>query len=348
MPALFEQGFMVRTPAWHGLGVVLDDYPSREEAMALAGHDFDVLEFPSFTAIPLPGPDDAPLSADPAALGFKATGNGYLRRDDGFTSLVRSDTLALLHKPKDSYERIPNALAYEVAELLFEQGFQYETGITLDGGKQCAITLKLDEPIVIPGDDSPILPYGCLSWAHDGSGALKARSGTIRQVCANTVAASEAEGARLGTDFTFRHTKNVRDRIEDAKEVIKGVRAGLDVYREIMCELATIDVTPDQRDLFVSTIIGDTDGKLSGSTATSSRVKTNIERERTKVLSLFMGPTIPEAHELTGYGLFQAGVEYFDHLRAYRSQESYVKRTLLTSNPAKASLTKTIKQLVAA
>lgn len=345
MPAFFDQGFFVREPAWHGLGIVLDDYPNREEAMKLAGHDFDIVELPSFTAIPTADVDD--LGVDPSALGFTQAANGYLRRDDGFKSHIRSDTLALLHKSRDTFERIPNALAYEVAELLFEQGFQYETGITLDGGKVCAITLKLDEPIMIPGDESPTVPFGCLSWAHDGSGSLKVRSGTIRQVCANTVSASEAEGARLGTDFTFRHTKNVRDRIEDAKQAVSGVRDGLDAYREVMCELATIEVTPAQRDLFVSTIIGDHDGRVSTGAAASDRVKTNIERERAKVLSLFFGQTIPEAHQLSGYGLFQAGVEYFDHLRGYRSQESYVKRTLLTANPAKASLAKTIRELAA-
>lgn len=345
MPALFDQGFFVREPAWHGLGVVLPDYPSREEAMRLAGHDFDVIELPSFTGIPA-GHELAQPGA--TAHKFVPMSNGYLRRDDGFKSHVRSDNLALLHKSRDTFERIPNALAYEVAEMLFDEGFQYETGITLDGGKVCAITLKLNEPIVIPGDDSITLPYGCLSWAHDGSGALKARSGSIRQVCANTVAASEAEGTRLGTDFTFRHTKNVRERIEDARRVVKGTRSGLEAYREVMLELADMPVTPHQRDLFVSTIIGDTDGLVSQSTATSARVKANVERERTKVLSLFFGPTIPEQHQLTGYGLFQAGVEYFDHLRAYRSQDSYVKRTLLTNNPAKAALTRTIREVVTA
>src|SRR5439155_182875 len=86
----------------------------------------------------------------------------------------------------------------------------------------CALTLKLDEPIVLPGDDSPTLPFGCLSWYHDGGGSLRVRSGSIRQVCANTVSASEAEGAKHGTDFTFRHTKNVKERIADAKDAVKG------------------------------------------------------------------------------------------------------------------------------
>lgn len=340
MPALFEQGFFVREPAWHGLGVVLDYYPGRDEAMRLAGHDWDVVEIDELRM----GIPNAALVA--AGQGDKVVNEtGVLRKVEGWKAHVRSDTLALLHVSKDSFERIPNSVAYDVAELLFDQGFQYEAGVTVDGGKQCAITLKLDEPIQITGDDSTVLPFGCLSWAHDGSASLKVRSGTIRQVCANTIAASEAEGKKLGTDFTFRHTKNVLERIEDAKQAIKGVRAGLNAYREVAEELAAIEVTPAQRDLFVSTIIGE---KASESTSISDRVRTNLHNERTKINGLFFGPTIPDAHKLTGYGLWLAGGEYFDHLRNYRSKDSYVKRTLLSDNPAKAALANTIRELVAA
>lgn len=329
MPALFEQGFFVRVPAWHGLGVVLDDYPGREEAMKLAGHDWDVVESTVFFEL-------------------ETEAWRVARKAEGWKAHRRSDTDALLHVSKESYERIPNSVAYDVAEILFDQGFQYETGITVDGGKTCAITLKLDEPITITGDDSVVLPFGCLSWAHDGSASLRVRSGTIRQVCANTIAASEAEGKKLGTDFTFRHTKNVMERIEDAKAAIRGVREGLDVYRAFAEELAALPVTPDQRDWFVSTIVGDRDGRVSRGVGVTERVRDNVERERGKVLSLFMGDTIPEAHSLTGYGLFLAGGEYFDHLRNYRSQDSYVRRTLLSNNPAKANLRKTIEEALVA
>lgn len=342
MPALFEQGFFVREPAWHGMGVVLDDYPDRETAMTLAGHNWDVVMLDD---IRVALPNEVLAAAGQAT---NPDGQGVLRTADGWRAHVRSDNCSLLHVAKESFERISNSVAYDVAELLFEQGFQYETGIMLNGGRTCAITLKLDEPITIQGDDSIVLPFGCLSWAHDGSASLKVRSGTIRQVCANTVSASEAEGKKLGTDFTFRHTKRALERIEDAKEAIRGVRAGLDVYREVMEELAAIAVTPKQRDLFVSDIVGDRDYRLSNGVDTSERVKTNIEAARTSVLELFMGPTIPEAHKLTGYGLFLAGSEYFDHVRSYRSQDSYVKRTLLRDNPAKANLAKTVREVALA
>lgn len=345
MPALFEQGFFVRKPAWHGLGVVLDDYPSREEAMRLAGHDFDIVAAPFRVELSNGMLADA---GQPVSAPWPGTPQEVTTRPvTGWTVHMRSDTLEVLHVAKDTFERIPNSVAYEVAELLFDQGFQIETGISVDGGKTCALTLKLDEPITITGDDSLVMPYGCLSWAHDGSASLKVRSGTIRQVCANTVAASEAEGKRFGTDFTFRHTKNWRERVEDAKQAVKGVREGLSIYRELAEELAAVRVTPYQRDLFVSEIIGDKAGLLSMSPTTSRTVKSNIEKERTKVIGLFDGPTIPEQHKLTGYGLHCAGVEYFDHLRNFRSQETYVRRTLLADNPAKVALAKTIRELVA-
>lgn len=331
MGAIPEQSFTVRVPAWWDdkAEYVLADYPGREAAMAAAGHDWDVVER-----------EVAIARRNPAGQLCWITADGYVehfRSDNGFTLRIGSE----------SFERIPNRVPYDVAEALLDEGFLFETGGTLNGGKQCYLTLLLNEPVVITGDTSTTLPYAGLSWAHDGSGSFSVRSTSVRQVCENTVSASEAEGQRLGTNFVFRHTKNVMERIDEAKKTIKGVRANHDVYVKAMEELALIEVTPEQRDLFVSTIVGDRDGVLSKNASTSERVKTNIDRERTKVLSLFMGATIPEAHALTGYGLFQAGVEYFDHLRSYRSKDSYVKRTLLADNPAKASLQRTIRELVA-
>lgn len=332
MGAIPEQSFTVRVPAWWDKDseYVLADYPGREVAMEKAGHNWDVAERPV------------------AILRRNAEGNLAWQKVDGYVEHFRSDNGHTLRIGSASFERIPNRVPYDVAEALLDEGFLFETGGTLNGGAQCYLTLLLNEPVVITGDNSTTLPYAGLSWAHDGSASFSVRSTSVRQVCENTVSASEAEGQRLGTNFVFRHTKNVMERIEDAKKTIKGVRENHNVYVAAMEELAALPVTPEQRDLFVSTIIGDRDGIISKSASASQKVKNNIERERVKILSLFNGPTVPEKIALTGYGLHLAGVEYFDHLRGYRSKDSYVKRTLLSDNPAKANLTRTIRELVAA
>lgn len=343
MSVLLERGFFVREPAWHGEGDVLDYYPGKEEAMRRAGHDWDVIEVPLYAGIP----NDVLVAAGREPAGP----NGLLRKEEGLTLHLRSDNLFTLAAHSASFERIPNGLAYEVAEILFDQGFLYDAGVSLDGGKVNAITLLLDNPIQILGDTSLVLPYGVLRWAHDGSASLSAQSGAIRVVCMNTWNASEAEGSKLGTKWTFRHTKNVRERIEDAKDAMRGIREDFDAYQQVAEELAAQPVTPEQRDWFVSTIVGDRDGQITRNPIASDRVKENVERERAKINSLFFATgekaTIPDAHKLTAYGMFLAGGEYFDHLRNYRTKDSYVKRTLLTNSSEKANLRKTIRESLA-
>ncbi len=326
MPAYFTEGFFVRVPAWHGLGVVLDDYPGREEAMRLAGHDFDLVEVPVWTGV---APESI-LDLDTRSI------------EVGWKAIKRSDNDQTLHVSQDSYTIIQNSVAYDVAEILLDNGFQYETGITLKDGAQCALTLLLDEPFVIKDDNSLTLPYCNLSWTHDGTGALKVRSGQVRQVCANTVAASEAEGKALGTDFTFRHTRNWKDRVEDAKEAIKGIRGSITVYQERMNDLANLPVSDWLREEWIKTLL-----PIDPVRFTDRQIR-NAEGEREVLRSLFTGPTIPEAHRNTGYGLHCAGVEFFDHIRKYRDQETYVRRTLLRDEPLKANLTKMIYEVVAA
>lgn len=328
-----DTAFTVRKPAWwdYEAKFDLDYYPGREEAMQLAGHAFDIKLSPVARA---KRNEDGTASWKPV---------------DGFKAHVRSDNGVELTIKPDSFEPIPNSLAYDVAEWVLEdQRFKFMCGISMDEGRQNALTLLLDEPWQLKGDRAQIWPLVALSWAHDGTGALKLRRTTIRNECQNTVSASEVEAAKANLDYTFRHTKNVKERIKEAREAISGVGPAFDVFKKAMEELAAIQVTPEQRDLYVSTIIGDRDGVVSKSATVSDRVKNNLETERAKINALFLGSTIPEAHQLTGYGLHLAGVEYFDHLRAYRSKDSYVKRTLLSDNPAKANLTRTIRELVAA
>jgi phage/plasmid-like protein (TIGR03299 family) len=338
-----DTAFTVRKPAWwDNTGQFdLDYYPGRDEAMRLAGHAWDVIEVPVFTG----------FKADQvASMGLiTERPDGQLLRKEKHTNHVRSDNGVTLAIHTESFERIPNHVAYDVAEAVLEgTAWQYQCGISMDEGRQNALTLVLDEPIQVPGDRALIFPLVALSWAHDGSGSLKLRSTSIRNECQNTVSASEAEAEAAGTDFTFRHTKNVMARIEDAKKAIHGLGEVYDVFEQKMLELAALPVTPEQRDLFVATIIGDRGGVVSTSASTSARVKSNIEAERAKINALFFGSTIPEEHLLTGYGLFLAAGEYFDHLRRFRSKDSYVKRTLLTDNPAKANLARTIREVVAA
>jgi len=330
MPAFFDQGFTVRIPAWHQLATVLEDYPGREEAMELAGHDYRVLEFP----VRLDGEAPPDEITEQWTIEF---GSPF----DTWKALIHEKTGAVLNIVRDSYTVIQNEVGWDIIDALVGEGARYETGITLKNGAVCLVTVMLDEPVQISGDDSLILPYGVVRWAHDGTASMSCRSTSVRVVCSNTDEASAMQAKKLGTDFTFKHTKNVMEKIEDAKMAIRGIRLGHEEFVRLSEELAKQKVTVEQRELFVTEFL-----PMPPTALISDRVVANVEQGRTLVRNLFDGPTIPEKHKLTAYGLRLAGVEYLDHLRGYNNNDTYVGRQLLRTEPAKKQLGKLIREVV--
>ena len=342
MPAYFDQGFFVREPAWHGLGTVLDEFPGREEAMELAGHNFTVVEQPLYVLGEEVDPDsvvDGSITQDDEG-DYRRLGGA-----DGWKALVKQmpgdDTDGqLMHIARDSYGIVQNEVAWDIIDALVGEGIKYETGITLKDGAVCSVLGWLDEPIVIPGDDSEIYPWVNVGWSHDGSSSVSSRPTSIRTVCWNTQSAAEAQGKRTGTEFIFRHSKNVMTRIEDAKMAMRGIRDAHEEYAELARELAKLPINNDQRELFVTQFL-----PMPPEALISDRVERNVEVARAAVRSLFDGPTIPEDHRFTAYGLHLAGGEYLDHLRGYRNEDTRYGRQLLRNEPAKAKLTKLIKDV---
>lgn len=319
MPAFFEQGFMVRKPAWHGMGEVLEDYPGREEAMRIAGHDFQIIEKPVYVAG---------------------------QRAEGWKAIVKDTDDSIISVAKESYGIVQNDVPWDIVDaIVSDDRVKYESAGVLKGGALCWVLAWLTEPVTIKGDDSQTFPFICGSWSHDGSGSVRVRSTSVRVVCANTEASSEAQAKAAGTDFTFRHSKNVMDRIADAKDAIQGVQAGFAEYVKLSNELAELPITPRQRDLFVTNFLP---MPARSSVEFSDRVAKNVEEARGAVRALFSGQTIPEAHRFTAYGLQLAGVEYLDHIRGYRADHTRFGRSLLRDEPAKAKLAKLIRETVAA
>ena len=370
MPDYFNTGFFVEESAWHNLGLVLDAPPAtRELAKTLAGHDYVVVERMNADLGGTRG--DAPLTQEQFDA-IKAIKDVNIARVDGkwyalsvnpdkkglrIEQILPDGTFGPLHDnsltvANDSFAVIQNDVAYDFADAMVDLGFTRWAGITLRDGATCALTFKLDEPIVISGDNSKTLPYFVLSWSHDGSGALTGRSTSIRAVCWNTVSAGEAEGKRLGTHFSIRHTENWQDRVEAAKKALLGVRRDHETYRQAMEEFASIPVTPVQRDLFTQALVLDQTvasvSRFKGDVARgvySPRVQRNVETATDSAKALFNSKTIPEAHRLTAYGLHLAGVEYLDHVRKAHNDATRIGRSLLRDEPAKARLPKLIREV---
>lgn len=303
----FEQGFFVRKPAWHELGKVLASYPGRDEAMKLAGHGFKVLESTVHTE------------------------RGY--EIEGWKYLARSDSGAVLSVVKDSYQPIQNEVLWDVLDAIVnEPNIQYETAGVLKQGRLVWALAKLCEPWTVPGDNSETLPYVNVGLGHDGETPLEAWLTSIRTVCANTYAAGLARAQKSGLYFSFKHTKNVMDRIESARTALKGIRAAFEEYKTMTTALAEHKVDKDGVQKFMTTLIPDVEVIEEQPIA-----QENVEEARKRYAEFLQGITIPDFHRRTAYGLWCAGIEYMDYGRKARTAETLFTRCVSPS-PEKSKL----------
>src|SRR5262249_54499472 len=154
MPANIESMFSVRKMPWHEEGTLLQDYPgSWAEARTLAGLDWDPVTAPVY-----------------ALSGINPDGTEHYEPIDGWKSIIRSDTGAVLSLNRDSYTVIDHSEMGEIVEAVLAQpNVKWETAGVLDGGRAVWCLAYLDEPITIPGDNSLTLPYLAITNRHDAT-----------------------------------------------------------------------------------------------------------------------------------------------------------------------------------
>jgi phage/plasmid-like protein (TIGR03299 family) len=322
MPANFESGFVVRTPAWHGLAPVLAEYPgSWAEARKLAGLDWEPVESPIYVGHPTTVED---------IFGTEETHDQQLLPE--WKAIVRSDTKAVLSVQYKTYELFPNAeLGPLVETFVQEPDVQYETAGVLNGGNKVWVLVRLREPFEIPGD-----PHGRtlsrigIQNSHDGSGALRVQRLQTRIVCDNTSMAADREAGEHGLEYRFRHTTNMRDHIDEAKQVINGLKSDRQRYIDWAHELLGIRVTEAQREQFIETFIP----QPVDQGAVSDRVKRNVEEAQGALRAVILSPTTREVQH-TAYGLVQGATEYLDHVRRFKSRETHFTRSYLSPEPLK-------------
>ena len=314
MPANIESMFSVRQMPWHREGTILDDYPDTwTQARTLAGLDWDPVTTPVY-----------------AATGINPDGTGHYEPIEGWKTITRSDTGAVLSLNKDTYTVIDHAR--DGRDRRSGPGpAQRQVGNRGRPGQRQAVwcLALLDEPITLPGDDSPTLPYLAITNRHDGTAACALRATAVRIVCANTFRAAELEGERTGTTFSFVHKSGWRNRIDEARKAVTGAQAEMRRYAELAAELLAIPVSPAQRELFITEFIPKPPEGLI-----TDRVARNVDEARAALRMIFESKTTEQvAH--TAYGLVQAAGEYLDHVRTARSWETRLNRTLIRPEPLK-------------
>lgn len=308
--------FTVREAAWHGLGTVLSEYPTREEAQRIA-HPWEPVLEPIFSQEPI-----ITEEGDVETHYLEIPGYKRVRRDDN------GDTIGVV---SDTYQPVLNTELYDIAEAIEGESngsVQFETGGSLKGGSKVWLMLRLKEPLRIQGDSETMtIPYFALQNSHDGSGSLRGQATMTRIVCDNTAKMADLDAKSRGTEFRFSHTASISARIEQAKDALAGWQDNLEDYTRMMNHLSTEKVDSSQVDYFVRQFIP----MPSAITKQSERVINNIETAWAQWWETYNSVTC-EGIQGTRYGLLQASIEYLQHVRRAHTEESRFRRAYLDTN----------------
>lgn len=307
--------FTVREAAWHGLGTLFDHYPTRKEAQSVA-HNWEPVQEPLYRRVDHVEEDGTIVEAYKVVEDYKVNVRSDDKTGDGELGVVG-----------DSYVPVLNNELWDIAEAVEKSGsdVMFETAGSLDGGKKVWVLVRLEEPLLIKGDPrGQTIPYFALQNSHDGTTSFRGQATLTRIVCQNTARAADMDAQNRGTEFVFRHSKNVGERIAQAQEALSGWRESLVLWQQQSEQLISQQVDPVKALDFLERFI-----PMPPENIISERTKKNIESDRAKWLESYNGFT-GEGIKGTSYGLVQASLEFLNWHRRANTAESRFKRTFLT------------------
>lgn len=175
---------------WHGIGTVVEEAPTSEDAIRIARLDWTVNQFPVF-----------------------ANGNEI----PGYFANVRSDTNEALGVVRNRYKIVQNTEAFDFVDGIVANKHlecRYETAGSLFNGRRIFLLVKLPNKDLL-GD--LVENYLFFTNSHDGSSALTAGITNVRVVCNNTLQMALKGASRI---WRCRHTTNIEGKKQQAKEAL--------------------------------------------------------------------------------------------------------------------------------
>jgi phage/plasmid-like protein (TIGR03299 family) len=282
--------FFGATP-WHGLGAVLDGSERTNvlEAMRRSGTDWLV---------------------ERVALAY---GQG-IKVPDAW-GILRQDTGKYLGTVGKNTHPIQNHEAFSLLEPFVESGCKIEVMGGLSGGREIFGLLSMPDADVAPSPGDDVKGYFLVASAHDGTSALKATLTPIRVVCKNTL--NLANTSERTVAVSVRHSKQAKDRIEQAKETLEKMAEVFALTGETFKAMAEREMRPKDIQAFMDAILPskvDADGDASPA----------VEARREKIVELgfhgagqnYNGDSLPL------WALYNGVTEYFDHERAKEAKST--------------------------
>ena len=307
--------FSVQKRAWHGLGKIVEQYPTSAEAVKYAGLGYHVEKRPLFTydTENHMGDHERNLTIPEIAV-------------PGYFATIRTDTEQVLGVVGKDYEVVQNVDAFGFFDAIVGggDGILYETAGALGKGERIFITAKLPGYIRV-GKDDFLEQYLFLTTSHNGSGSITAAFTPIRICCNNTLNAALRNHSNA---IRVRHTASAGERLKQA-HTLMGISSHLGA------ELQGLFNNWSQ------TRITDKEVKklIQAAMAPNKEVLKNLEAGKDDELSSIYTNIVDKVYEYalssptqqmpttagTVFGAYNAVTGYFQNVRSYKDGEAKFK-----------------------
>ena len=218
-----ETMFYTRQRPWHGLGTYVSEAPNSEEALHVAGLDWEVIQHPIYTCGNM-------------VEGYKAN----IRNTDGKVQGIVTNR----------YQVVQNNEAFAFTDALLGEGVTYETAGSLMEGRKVWMLARMPREYIIAGDR--ISPYLVFTNSHDGSGSVKVAITPIRVVCNNTLNLALRTAKR---SWSMIHTGNVQEKLDEARYTLFLAEKYMDHIGKELQQLQTKALTEGQVSHMIETLL---------------------------------------------------------------------------------------------
>jgi phage/plasmid-like protein (TIGR03299 family) len=299
MTELVTTEYSNRSP-WNRAGVYVGDHNlTSKEAIVKAGLDWEVESQRLFAS-----PDGIAVQE---ILDHKA--------------IVRKPDQRVLGVVGSRYYPIQNASAFEFMDSLVDEGkIKYHTAGQARGGQVIWLLAKIGDIEIVPEDkvDQYLLLYN----THDGTSSLRVLFTVIRMVCANMARVVLGQGA--GEGMYVRHTKNLKERLEQAHEVLGIADTRFADFADFAKRAVATRVTPDMWNDLTLKLIPDPPADSDP----SQKILTTRQNARQQLTDLFdhgTGQDIPGVGG-SAWAAYNAVVEYANYERGARGDDKQRSR----------------------
>ena len=202
-----ENMFYVRQVPWHGLGIRVEEAPSSDEAIRIAGLDWKVIQEEIYS-------------------------ESGIRIPEKFANIrdIDNEVLGVVSK---RYNIIQNNEAFDFVDNLVGGEVKYETAGSLSKGRNVWLLAQLPSEKIL---DDEISNYLVFSNSHDGKSAVKVCCTPIRVVCNNTLNIALSSAKRT---WSITHSGDVGNKLVAARDTLRLNELYIDNMRKYMESIYT-------------------------------------------------------------------------------------------------------------